>query len=57
MAKEKDFVKDITSQSEDFSRWYIDTITKADLMDYSPFVDVSFLNQMVMSCGKPLFVN
>ncbi|MCI0182573.1 MAG: proline--tRNA ligase [Acidibacillus sp.] len=36
MAKEKDFVKDITSQSEDFSRWYIDTITKADLMDYSP---------------------
>ncbi|PWI57239.1 proline--tRNA ligase [Sulfoacidibacillus thermotolerans] len=36
MAKEKEFVKEITPQSEDFSRWYIDTITKADLMDYSP---------------------
>ncbi len=36
MAKEKDFVKEITPQSEDFSRWYIDVITKADLMDYAP---------------------
>ncbi len=36
MAPEKEFVKAITPQSEDFSRWYIDTITKADLMDYAP---------------------
>ncbi|MFY0542621.1 proline--tRNA ligase [Brevibacillus sp. H7] len=36
MADEKAFVKEITPQSEDFSRWYIETITKADLMDYSP---------------------
>ncbi|MDA5110070.1 MULTISPECIES: proline--tRNA ligase [Brevibacillus] len=36
MADEKAFVKEITPQSEDFSRWYIDTITKADLMDYTP---------------------
>lgn len=36
MADEKSFVKEITSQSEDFSKWYIDTIKKADLMDYSP---------------------
>ncbi|MBP2001080.1 prolyl-tRNA synthetase [Paenibacillus shirakamiensis] len=37
MAKEdKQFVTEITSQSEDFSRWYIDVIKKADLMDYSP---------------------
>lgn len=36
MAKEKQFVKEITPQSEDFSRWYIDVIKKADLMDYSP---------------------
>jgi prolyl-tRNA synthetase len=28
--------KRITPQSEDFSRWYIDTISYADLMDYSP---------------------
>ncbi|MDF2627909.1 MAG: proS [Symbiobacteriaceae bacterium] len=28
--------KGITPQSEDFSRWYIDTISRADLMDYSP---------------------
>jgi prolyl-tRNA synthetase len=36
MKDEKAFVKEITPQSEDFSRWYIDTITKADLMDYTP---------------------
>jgi prolyl-tRNA synthetase len=36
MANEKAYVKEITPQSEDFSRWYIDTITKADLMDYTP---------------------
>ncbi|SDC87431.1 prolyl-tRNA synthetase [Paenibacillus sp. UNCCL117] len=34
--QEKQFVKEITPQSEDFSRWYIDTIKKADLMSYSP---------------------
>jgi prolyl-tRNA synthetase len=36
VADEKNFVKAITPQSEDFSRWYLDTIQKADLMDYSP---------------------
>ncbi len=36
VAQEKEFVRAITPQSEDFSRWYIDTITKADLMDYAP---------------------
>ncbi|HEY8346311.1 MAG TPA: proline--tRNA ligase [Symbiobacteriaceae bacterium] len=36
MAGEKQFVKEITPQSVDFSRWYLDTIQKADLMDYSP---------------------
>ncbi|MDF2668284.1 MAG: prolyl-tRNA synthetase [Paenibacillus sp.] len=34
--KEKQFVKEITPQSEDFSRWYIDAISKAELMSYSP---------------------
>lgn len=34
--QDKQFVKEITPQSEDFSRWYIDTIKKADLMSYSP---------------------
>ncbi|WP_055108426.1 proline--tRNA ligase [Paenibacillus ihumii] len=34
--EEKQFVTEITPQSEDFSRWYIDVIKKADLMDYSP---------------------
>jgi prolyl-tRNA synthetase len=28
--------KEITPQSEDFSRWYLDAIRKADLMDYAP---------------------
>jgi prolyl-tRNA synthetase len=36
MANDKQFVKEITPQSEDFSKWYIDVIKKADLMDYSP---------------------
>jgi len=36
MSKDKQFVTEITSQSEDFSRWYIDVIKKAELMDYSP---------------------
>lgn len=37
MAKDnKNFVTQITPQSEDFSRWYIDVIKKADLMDYAP---------------------
>ncbi|WP_128894205.1 proline--tRNA ligase [Longirhabdus pacifica] len=36
MGKNKKFVSEITPQSEDFSKWYIDTIKKADLMDYSP---------------------
>ncbi|MFD0959519.1 proline--tRNA ligase [Paenibacillus chungangensis] len=36
MSKDKGFVTEITSQSEDFSRWYIDVIKKAELMDYSP---------------------
>ncbi|MDO7905794.1 proline--tRNA ligase [Paenibacillus sp. JX-17] len=36
MSNEKQFVTEITPQGEDFSRWYIDVIKKADLMDYSP---------------------
>lgn len=36
MSKDKQFVKEITPQQEDFSRWYLDVIKKADLMDYSP---------------------
>ncbi|ALS27586.1 proline--tRNA ligase [Paenibacillus cisolokensis] len=36
MSKEKQFVTEITPQGEDFSRWYIDVIRKAELMDYSP---------------------
>jgi prolyl-tRNA synthetase len=36
MSKDKGFVTEITPQSEDFSRWYLDVIKKAELMDYSP---------------------
>lgn len=35
MKKEEDR-KNITPQREDFSRWYLDVIQKADLMDYAP---------------------
>jgi prolyl-tRNA synthetase len=33
---DKQFVTEITPQAEDFSRWYLDTIKKAELMDYAP---------------------
>jgi len=37
MAKQdKEFVKEITPQSEDYSQWYLDVILKAQLMDYAP---------------------
>lgn len=36
MAEKKEFVERITPQSEDFSRWYLDCIRFADLMDYAP---------------------
>ncbi|NLZ27523.1 MAG: proline--tRNA ligase [Firmicutes bacterium] len=32
----KEFVKEITSQSKDYSQWYVDIILKAELMDYAP---------------------
>lgn len=34
--QEKEFVKEITPQSVDFSQWYVDVIRKADLADYAP---------------------
>ncbi|PID82806.1 MAG: proline--tRNA ligase [Clostridiales bacterium] len=36
MAKNKNFVKEITNMDEDFPRWYTDVIKKTDLVDYSP---------------------
>jgi len=33
---EKDFVKEITNIEDDFSKWYLDIVQKADLMDYAP---------------------
>ena len=33
--REEEFVKEITSKDEDFSRWYVDVIRKAELADYS----------------------
>lgn len=33
---DKKFVENITSQKEDFSRWYTDVILKAKLADYAP---------------------
>lgn len=38
MAKEdkSQFVQHITSRSENFSQWYTDVVTMADLMDYTP---------------------
>jgi prolyl-tRNA synthetase len=35
-ANDKEFVREITPKSVDFSQWYIDVILKAQLMDYAP---------------------
>src|SRR6188768_1002159 len=34
--QEEAFVTEITKQTEDFSRWYLDVVRKAELADYSP---------------------
>ena len=34
--KTEAFVTEITPQSQDFSRWYLDVVRKAELADYSP---------------------
>jgi prolyl-tRNA synthetase len=33
---EKEFVKAITPQSQDFSQWYVDVVIRAELADYAP---------------------
>ena len=35
MAKDKKFVKEITSMEEDFAQWYTDVVKKAELIDYT----------------------
>ena len=34
--KPEEFVTEITPRSEDFSRWYLDVVRRAELADYSP---------------------
>ena len=34
MAKEKQFVKEITDMNEDFPRWFTDVVIKTELVDY-----------------------
>src|SRR5690349_6697520 len=36
MAQKDAFVTEITPRSQDFSRWYIDVVRRAELADYSP---------------------
>ncbi|HOL18583.1 MAG TPA: proline--tRNA ligase, partial [Bacillota bacterium] len=36
LAQSKEFVKEITPQAVDYSQWYIDVITKTEMMDYAP---------------------
>ncbi len=36
MANEERFVKQITPKSEDFSRWYVEIIRRAEMADYAP---------------------
>lgn len=33
---EKEFVKEVTPRSVDFSQWYLDLVLKTELMDYAP---------------------
>ena len=34
--KKQEFVTHITPRDKDFSQWYTDLVTMADLMDYTP---------------------
>jgi prolyl-tRNA synthetase len=36
MAQKDSFVTEITPRSQDFSRWYLDVVRRAELADYSP---------------------
>jgi prolyl-tRNA synthetase len=36
MSQKETFVTEITPRSEDFSRWYVDVVLRAELADYSP---------------------
>jgi prolyl-tRNA synthetase len=36
MSKQEAFVTEITPRSQDFSRWYLDVVRRAELADYSP---------------------
>ena len=33
---EKEFVKEVTPRSQDYSQWYLDLILKTEMVDYSP---------------------
>jgi prolyl-tRNA synthetase len=33
---DKAFVREITPRDQDYSQWYVDVVTRAELMDYSP---------------------
>ena len=39
-------VTEITPQSEDFSRWYLDVVRKAELADYSPVKGCMVIRQI-----------
>ncbi len=34
--KNKEFVREVTPQSEDYSQWYLDLILKTEMVDYAP---------------------
>ncbi|NLZ39329.1 MAG: proline--tRNA ligase [Firmicutes bacterium] len=34
--QDKEFVKEITPRSQDYSQWYLDVVLKAQMMDYAP---------------------
>ena len=36
MAKKQEFVREITSREENFSKWYTDVILKTQMVDYGP---------------------
>jgi prolyl-tRNA synthetase len=36
VSKDERLVKQITAKTEDFSRWYVEIVQKAELADYTP---------------------
>ena len=46
------FVTEITPRSQDFSKWYLDVVRRAELADYSPVKGFMVIRHTAMRSGS-----